>query len=367
MKHTPVFLTALLILFTLWPAQAAPDPKVDLKDNPDKIAAYNNYMRATVTEIRKLTSTKPNEAEKRIAEMEAFLKTVKPTTEEAKTFHQRAMRSVGFLSQNLELERTPIEDYAKRLKDNPDDLKALTGYYRKASMKISPLARSEPDQAEKELKALQAFLDGIKAKATNEATGRQIANYNRGITSIKSRIESGKKMSKLIGEKAAPLKVASWVNGDPLTDKDLKGKVVLLDFWAVWCGPCIATFPHLREWQEKYSGRGLVIVGMTRHYNYEWNDATNRASRRKDPTTPEEEAEMLKKFAKHHKLHHRFAIQDGRDISSYYGVTGIPHVVVIDQKGKIRLMRVGSGEKNAKDIEGMLKKLLGPDAAAAGS
>ena len=364
MKRFHLSIASVLCLFVMTSIQAAPDIKADLSDNPDKIAAYNNYMRATMSEIRGLTRTKPKVAEKRITEMEAFLKALKPTTEEAKTLHQRAMRSVGFLKQNLELERTPIEDYAKRLKADPDDLKALTGYYRKASMKISPIARSKPDQAEKELKALQEVLNGVKAKATNEATGRQIDAYARGIQSIKSRMDSGRKMAKLIGEDAAPLKVSSWANGKPVTDKDLKGKVVLLDFWAVWCGPCIATFPHLREWQEKYSGRGLVIIGMTRHYNYEWNAQTGRASRTKEPTSPEEEGAMLEKFAKHHKLHHRFAIQDGRDFSTYYGVTGIPHAVVIDQKGKIRLMRVGSGEQNAKDIEAMLEKLLGsPDAA----
>jgi len=367
MKSIPLFIAAVISLFTVVTTQAVPDLKADLKNNPDKIPAYNNYIRATVTEIRGLMSTKPDAAEKKIAEMEAFLKTLKPTNEQGKTFHQRSLRSARFLKQNLELERTPIEDYVKRLKDDPDDIDALRAYYRKASMKISPITRSKPDQAEKELKALQTFLDGVKAKAQKEATGRQIEGYARGLTSMKSRIVAGRKLVKMIGQDATPLKVSSWANGDPVTDKDLNGKVVLLDFWAVWCGPCIATFPHLREWQEKYSGRGLVIIGMTRHYNYEWNAETGRASRAKEPTSPEEEGAMLEKFAKHHKLHHRFAIQDGRDISTYYGVTGIPHVVLIDQKGKIRLMRVGSGEQNAKDVEAMIKKLLGPDAAAAGS
>ncbi|MBO36122.1 MAG: hypothetical protein CMO64_08025, partial [Verrucomicrobiales bacterium] len=72
-------------------AQAAPDVKADLKENPDKIAAYNNYMRATMTEIRGLTAKNPNVAEKRIAEMEALLKGLKPTTQQAKTLQQRAL------------------------------------------------------------------------------------------------------------------------------------------------------------------------------------------------------------------------------------------------------------------------------------
>ena len=75
---------------------------------------------------------------------------------------------------------------------------------------------------------------------------------------------------------------------------------------------------------------------------------------------------MLGQFASHHKLKHRFAIQKDRTISDYYGVTGIPHVVLIDQKGKIRIMRVGSGEKNAHDVEAMIMKLLSPKAAGGG-
>ena len=67
---------------------------------------------------------------------------------------------------------------------------------------------------------------------------------------------------------------------------------------------------------------------------------------------------MLEKFAEQHDLHHPFAIQESSELSKYYGVKGIPTAVVIDRQGKIRMIRVGSGEKNAKDIGDMLEELI---------
>ena len=110
-----------------------------------------------------------------------------------------------------------------------------------------------------------------------------------------------------------------WPSGG--RTKDLKGKVVLIDFWAIWHGPCIATFPHLREWREKYSDKGLVIIGLTRKYNYEWNADTGRASKIQGENTVEQEHEMLAHFAKHHQLKHVIGIQKDRAISDYYGST----------------------------------------------
>ena len=161
-------------------------------------------------------------------------------------------------------------------------------------------------------------------------------------------------------------------------------KPVVVDFWAIWCGPCIATFPHLREWQENYSEKGLVIVGVTRYYGYEWNDETNRPSRpvkkpvvakegekkeetEKDPVvTHEDEQVMLKKFAEFHGLKHRFALQsDDSPVAKHYGVTGIPQAVVIDRQGIVRLIRVGSGPANAKALHDMIEKLLDEKPVAA--
>jgi predicted transcriptional regulator len=77
-----------------------------------------------------------------------------------------------------------------------------------------------------------------------------------------------------------------------------------------------------------------------------------------EKVAPEKEREMLVKFAEHHNLHHRFALQKDTVLSEYYAVSGIPHVVVIDREGKVRLIRVGSGDQNAQDIQNMLEKLL---------
>jgi thiol-disulfide isomerase/thioredoxin len=168
----------------------------------------------------------------------------------------------------------------------------------------------------------------------------------------------------MIGKDASPLKVDAWINGHALTDSDLKGKVVFLDFTAVWCGPCIATFPHLREWNEKYADKGLVLIGVTRYYNFAWDEQEKKASRSEKKLSHDAEQSMLARFAESHELKHRLVIEVGRSLSDYYGVVGIPHVVVIDRQGKISLMRVGSGVDNAKEIGDMLAQLL--DAKATG-
>jgi thiol-disulfide isomerase/thioredoxin len=56
--------------------------------------------------------------------------------------------------------------------------------------------------------------------------------------------------------------ISGWINTDPLTLDELRGKVVLIDFWTYTCVNCIRTFPYLNEWQRKYSDRGLVIIGV---------------------------------------------------------------------------------------------------------
>ncbi len=96
----------------------------------------------------------------------------------------------------------------------------------------------------------------------------------------------------------------------PVTLASLRGKVVVLDFWATWCGPCVASIPHLIELHNKYADQGLVIIGHT--------DASST---------------NLEAFIKAKNM--PYLISVGADIGDAYGVTGIPQVFVIDPDGKI--------------------------------
>jgi len=355
------FLLLVGLTAPVWSQEkAATEPGAALakvKENPGDATAWNAYANEQFSAIQKLVSSDPKAAEKVLNEFEATLGSVEPTSDAAKTLVGRMKTAITFYRNNIEVAQASVEDLEKKVAANPDDAKSISLLARKLSSEVSALARSEPEKAEAQLKALQDRLTKMKDAAKEDDTKSAIDKAISSLAGVNSAIASGKKLNAMVGKDAAPLAVEAWVNGKPLTDGDLKGKVVLLDFWAVWCGPCIATFPHLREWQEHYGDKGLVIIGLTNYYKYKWDDEAKRQKSDKEATKEEEQA-MLVKFAEMHSLKHRFALQDGKSMSEYYGVTGIPQAVVIDQEGKVRMVRVGSGDANAKDIDNLLKKLL---------
>ena len=117
-------------------------------------------------------------------------------------------------------------------------------------------------EAEQLVSEWQARL--AKLEIEKEAVEKMRDRAKTSLATLGSRIAGSKKRAELVGKPHFPIEGATWLNGTLIMPEDLRGKVVLLDFWAVWCGPCIATFPHLREWHEKYADKGLVIIGVTR-------------------------------------------------------------------------------------------------------
>ncbi|MBL8828544.1 MAG: redoxin domain-containing protein [Planctomycetaceae bacterium] len=213
-------------------------------------------------------------------------------------------------------------------------------------------------------KLLAELTERQKQVGEDPALAVIVARFTSSARTLTNNLAAERNRAALIGQAYKPFTGATWINGSPLSEGDLKGKVILLDFWAVWCGPCIATFPHLRDWQEKYANRGLVIVGITKHYEFDFDGLTG-SPRHVSGIAPGDEDAATVKFLAHHRLKHVVAVMPDDELSKAYSVTGIPQAVLIDRSGTIRVIRVGSGEANAAALEAAIEKYLAETAQPA--
>lgn len=136
--------------------------------------------------------------------------------------------------------------------------------------------------------------------------------------------------------KAAPDFQLPGLKQDSLKLSNYKGKVVYLDFWASWCGPCKKTFPWLNELQKKYGKEGLEVVGVNL-------DAKKIDADKFLATTPAEFTILLDPEGK---------------VANTYELQGMPSSYIIDRTGKVYLVHRGFKDGEAAELEGKIKQLL---------
>lgn len=166
---------------------------------------------------------------------------------------------------------------------------------------------------------------------------------------VKSRLKKREKHYKLMGEPAPELPLGiEWFPGKPRSLASLRGKVVLLDFWATWCSPCFEAFPHLIEWQQDNAAEGFEILGITRYYG----------EVRGMPADNPAELQFLKGFRIRERLPYDFVVAKDQSVQLTYGGTALPTAVLIDRKGVIRYIESGTSPTRIEELREAILKLL---------
>ena len=173
----------------------------------------------------------------------------------------------------------------------------------------------------------------LKQDDNAKAMFQQVAELSAEGTLDRSRALRFVSRPELARERMAPAFAFTAENGSRISMDELQGKVVLLDFWATWCGPCREALPHLKRIAQKFSGEPLVIVSVSL----------------------DQDEQKWKGFIAKNEMSW-FQYRDGGfegPLARLFSVNAIPHSFTIDADGVLQDERVGDAS-----IEGKLKKLV---------
>ena len=133
----------------------------------------------------------------------------------------------------------------------------------------------------------------------------------------------------------APDFTLKTLDGEEMRLSKLKGKVVLLDFWATWCAPCREAIPHLINLRKTYQEKSVEVIGM----NVDKGDV-----------------ETVRRFVKSMDIPYPITLTS-EEVSRNYGVTALPTTIIIDKEGRIRQKFLGFTSEISKQITSTIVEL----------
>lgn len=235
-----------------------------------------------------------------------------------------------------------FEALRESLKGEPE--KAGQVAYMQATLYLQVLRQEEKGMA---------MLEQIKTDypGTDAAT-----QAGRTLEAVKQRAAAQAAKAGLVG-KPAPELTFTWASREDLkTLSALKGKVVVLDFWATWCGPCISSFPQIRELVAHYGDSDVVVLGVTsiqgRVVNLEPQPINTRGE-------PDREMALMKDFIQAKEITWPVVFSKEQVFNPEYGVTGIPHMTIIAPDGTVRHNGIHPAmplEQKTEKIDAILKE-----------
>ena len=141
------------------------------------------------------------------------------------------------------------------------------------------------------------------------------------------------------GIPAPDISNATWLNSQPLQLADLKGKVVLVEFWTFGCYNCHNVEPYIKEWHQKYAEQGLVVIAVhSPEFSYE------------------ESVSNVKNYVKDHDIEYAVPIDNDFVTWKKYRNRYWPTVYLIDKKGTIQYVKIGEGGYH--ETERRIRQLL---------
>ncbi|MEO2000598.1 MAG: TlpA disulfide reductase family protein [Pirellulales bacterium] len=228
-----------------------------------------------------------------------------------------------FTKRDLENAPAIIKQAGELLSANPDDA-ATAGL----AMQLASAFEHMPGGEALSKQAYETF-GPIFAKSKND--------------SIRQMAESFQGTLRRLALPGNPMKITgTLLNGQPFDQSTLAGKIVLVDFWATWCGPCIAEIPNVLEQYQKYHSKGFEVVGISL----------------------DQERDALEKFVTERKIPWPILFEPSEGsgwqhpLASYYGISGIPTVILIGKDGNVVSLNA-RGERLGELLDELFKDSSG--------